>query len=315
MNRYVWLIGVLLACVVFVPVPGPSRAVGAIHDFAHAPIFGIVCWALLAWFRAWHPPTLTTVARQYACAIAIAIVLGFATEVAQYVTGRDASWVDFGADTLGVIVFAGFFLLFDRRIATPLVLKTSVAIMGVAALVWHTAPLVTTLRAYLERNTAFPVLFDGSGTRSNLFAETSFAEIADGRLPARFARQPNERALRIDFGEGTWPGLHLYEPVSDWRAYHTLVVDVTNPEAAPLELNLRVHDRAHNHEFADRFNRSFLIPAQTRTKLRVPLAEIRKAPRNRELDLSSIDALILFTRRPDAPRTAYLSKIWLAADE
>src|SRR5437868_14176541 len=42
------LIGILLAAVVFAPVPGGTLGIRTLHDFAHAPIFG--CVALLTLF-------------------------------------------------------------------------------------------------------------------------------------------------------------------------------------------------------------------------------------------------------------------------
>lgn len=287
---------------------------GAIHDVAHAPIFGAVCWALLAWWREQNPWPLTTLARQYAAAIVVAIVLGWATEVAQYLTGRDASWRDFRADALGAIAFAGLFLCVDRRMAVARSVKSLVALLAIAALVWHASPFVRTMRAYAERNAAVPVLFDAASERPNPFAEASFSDIRRDALPASFARYAGEHALRIRFGDSTWPGWQLSEPFPDWRSYRTLHIDVTNPEDEALKINVRVHDQSHTHQFADRFNRAFVVPARTRMTLSVPLDHIRTAPRERELDLARVAAIVIFTQRQATPREAYLSKIWLGAD-
>lgn len=284
----------------------------ALHDFAHAPVFGVVCWLSLAWLRA-AVQTKWAVGMQYAVAIGVAIFLGLATEAAQRVAGGDSSWIDLRADALGAVAFAGFFAIFDRRVSSQ-PLKVVLGVIGVFALIWHTLPLIRTARAYVARNAEFPVLLDATAEPRDLFLEPVHIEREQTVLPTEFARYAGERAMRIGFVRGTWPSLQFIEPVPDWRAFLTLSIDVTNVADEELVLSLRVHDMKHNNEHDDRFNRSFRLPARTRTTLRVPLAEIRSGPKQRELDLSQVEAVILYARRDQAVREVFLSRMWLQHD-
>jgi hypothetical protein len=313
LNRYLWFVVILLGLVVFSPAPGQSRAMSALHDFAHAPVFGAVCWFTLAWLRGHWLERRFSVGVQYAVAILIAIVLGLVTEAAQRLAGGDSSWLDLGADALGAMAFAALFAVFDRRV-TSRPLKIGGAVLGIAALVWHTLPAVTMASLYQRRNANFPELFDASDHRPHAFMLPVNAEIHSSALPSDFARYPGEQATRILFARGTWPALQLLEPYADWRGYSSLAIDVTNPDEQAMQVTVRVQDEQHNNEHADRFNRSFQIPARTRTVIAIPLAAIRAAPKGRELDMSRIENVVIFSKRMRPPREIYVSRIWLQHD-
>jgi hypothetical protein len=308
---YGWLIVILLAAVVFFPGPGYSRAIGAAHDFAHAPVFGIVCIVLLAWMRAAPRMRALGLAQQYALAIGIASVLGIATEVAQAFTNRDASWVDVRSDILGACAFAGMFAAFDRRVERR-ALAIAGCVLGVAAMIWHSLPLAVTAWDYARREREFPVLLAGESVARNGFLEGMGANVAQRVLPAPFARTPDEQALHLQFVSGQWLGVAIIEPSPDWSGYRMLSLDLANPGDAPLPVTLRVHDRAHDQRYADRFNRAFVLEPRQRTTLTIPLAEIERAPGERSLDLENVAGFVLFTTQEHAGRDLYVSRIWLS---
>lgn len=313
LRSYGWLIAILLAVVVFSPDPGNSCAIRAAHDFAHAPVFGLVCVLMLLWLRVSQRWRALGVARHYALAIAVACALGLATEIAQAFAARDASWTDLRSDVLGAFAFAGMFAATDRRIATRRA-ALAVCILGLAALTWHTVPLALTAADYARRRQEFPVLMNGDSAARNGFLTAIGAEMEQGRLPAAFARAAHEQALRVRFVAGEWPGVDIDEPEPNWSAYRTLALDLTNPGDEPLRVVLRVHDRAHDYRFSDRFNRSFELQPRQRKTLAIALEEIERAPRGRTLDLRRIANLMLFTTKEYVGKELYVSRIWLEND-
>jgi hypothetical protein len=78
---------------------------------------------------------------------------------------------------------------------------------------------------------------------------------------------------------------------------HTLVLDLRNPGDLDLPLAVRVHDRAHSHQFRDRFNREFTLRAHESLELAIPIAEIEHAPAGRLMNLSQIAGVIVFRDR------------------
>jgi hypothetical protein len=97
----------------------------------------------------------------------------------------------------------------------------------------------------------------------------------------------------VTFDADKFPGLSMHEPVPDWRAFKTLVIDVENPEAEPLNLGVRVHDRRHGKTYTDRFNRRFDIGPTERRELRISLDDIQHAPRERLMDMGHISDITL----------------------
>ena len=58
-----------------------------------------------------------------------------------------------------------------------------------------------------------------------------------------------------------------------------------------------MHDRAHNFQFRDRFNRDFTLRAHERLEIAIPITEIEHAPAGRLMDLSQIAGVVVFRDR------------------
>jgi hypothetical protein len=101
----------------------------------------------------------------------------------------------------------------------------------------------------------------------------------------------------VEFEASKYPGVSFFEPVSDWRGFHTLVVDVENPDADLLNLVIRVHDIGHGNAYSDRFNRSFKLAPGERRVFEIGLADVQHAPRNRLMNMAQISDVTLFRVR------------------
>lgn len=306
------LAGILLALVVLAPLPGSTRLFRALHDSAHAPVFGCIALLILTLLRSqprtrdWKP------AAQYVAAFLSSTFLGAATELLQIPVARDASLLDWRNDVLGSAAFLAAFAAFDPRVPRRAWIKGLLAGVAALAMIASTLPVLQALREQIRRESQFPVLVDFTHRFDGYYvAGSGDAALIFEAMPEAWRRQPQEQALRIEFGEGRWPGVILDEPSPDWSRYATLAIDVTNPTEVPLELVVRVHDRAHNNAFTDRFNRDFSIGPRTRSELRIPLSEIRAAPAGRAMGMQEIEALVLFRDAGSGASRMYLSRAWL----
>ena len=108
-----------------------------------------------------------------------------------------------------------------------------------------------------------------------------------------------------------YPGVSLEEPWPDWSGYRELRLTVRNNEDAPVEVVLRVHDRAHTYAFGDRYNETFSLPPRRLTTLRVPLSRIQHAPAGRLMNLRQIASVILYRNAADRSRDVSLQAVWL----
>jgi VanZ family protein len=127
LNRYLLLIAILLAAVVFLPDPNDSRVFAHVHDLAHAPIFGCVAVLLLRALPGTAFTSKWSVVAQDAAAVAVSAGLGLATEIVQTFVGRDGSWSDLFRDLLGAVAFAALFAALDRRIDRIRVASTNIS--------------------------------------------------------------------------------------------------------------------------------------------------------------------------------------------
>lgn len=279
------LLVALIALTAFGNLPGDRRIYIEAQDSAHAYAFvAVVLMILHLW------PGKRGGIAAYARAFGIALALGTAIELIQGLTGRDASASDVLRDALGALaglcLHAAFgHLPLERpRTGSKPHTRSKMALLAiaVAALGYATWPTATVAADMVRKAREFPVI---------------------ARFPA-----PLHRHL----DRGRFPRISLDEPYPDWRGYRTLVVELGNPHPREsLSLTLRVHDRGHNQEFHDRYNRRYTLPPASREQWRIALSDIQSAPRGRAMDMSRIAGIVIYAQGPLPGREFYLEGVWL----
>lgn len=145
-------------------------------------------------------------------------------------------------------------------------------------------PTAFTAAAYLKRASLVPQLIQPDSALSRHFltaSEAHFVAASDG-------------SLRVQPDRGRWPGLSLEEVWPDWRAYSTLVIDLSNTHTQAFCILVRIDDRRSDPKYGDRYNQQFELPASSRRVIRIPVAEIESAPTGSKLDLAHIQRITLF---------------------
>jgi len=164
-------------------------------------------------------------------------------------------------------------------------------VTALSCVAYYVTPLVRMSVAYVHRNGQFPVLAD---FRSPIEA---FWTVGYGTN-----RVLKGDALEVEFVGGPWPGVSLHEPVSDWSAYRTLLIDVENPDTLKLELTVRINDHGHWQIYSDRFNRHYELGPGERRTLRIDLRDIERAPKSRLMNMRQISNIALFRATPGSAR-------------
>ncbi len=289
---------VVAATLLLVPLPIPETYAGrTIENAGHTPLFFVGTLFVLAILR--QDFGIAGV-RLYALAGLLGAVAGVSSEILQTPFNRDASWEDVQADCVGVLLALAVHALLRQRPQHQLVTRASAILVVAGCLVAYLSPVVSMVRAYAHRDGQFPVLahFDSP---IELYWIVGFGikrEIRDG-------------VLDVEFDRAQFPGLSFHEPVPDWRKFATLAVDVENPETQVLKLGVRVHDIGHGRAYFDRFNRGFDLAGGERRTLRVPLEEIRHAPRNRLMNMAEISDVTLFRLHDSPSQHLRLHSMWL----
>ena len=301
MSRRLVLLGafiVVAAVLLLVPLPIPETYAGrTIENAGHTPLFFVGSLFVLAILR--QDFGIGGV-RLYALAGLVCAAAGVMSEILQTPFNRDASWEDVQADCVGVLLALALHALLRHRPGRQLVTRAAAILIVAGCVVAYLSPIVSMVRAYVHRDGQFPVLarFDSPVELYWIVGFGINREIRDG-------------VLDVEFDRAQFPGLSFHEPVPDWSRYGTLVVDVENPETRLLKLGVRVHDIGHGRAFFDRFNRSFDLAGGERRSLRIPLEEIRHAPRNRLMNMAEISDVTLFRLHDSPSQRLRLHSMWL----
>lgn len=281
----------LLSLVVFAQFHEPTRFAHTLQKLAHPVTFGAIALLFLTLLRGEPPRRLGS----YVVAFVLTVTCGAGTEVAQAFVARDPSILDVLRDALGAsTALAGFATLVpgvDARGRGWRVMGAIFTCVGIAIML---TPISICLAAYAHRDLGFPTLLEACSPLDRYFLSGGNAKAVPSIGPTT---SPCGRALRVELGTVPYAGITLDEPYPDWRTAHTLVLDLRNPGELDLSLVVRVHDRAHNYRFQDRFNREFILRAHEQLEIAIPITEIEHAPASRLMDLSQIAGIIVFRDR------------------
>ncbi|MDH3416705.1 MAG: VanZ family protein [Gammaproteobacteria bacterium] len=274
-----------------------------LYDSLHVPLFGIiaVCALLIT------PPHWPR--RKRLLAVLGAVVgLSALSEIAQIPTARDASLSDLLADFLGAAGFIAVAIVFSTSISVPKGRGRYLVVLGFALIFWPLLPLTKVSAAYLERSQLLPELISFDSRFGDMFFYVQNAEFRKIRSSAI-----TSYSAEVSLGDGPWPGIIFHDLWPNWEPYSNLTIEIENPGAEPLPVNIRVHDRAHrdgDQPYGDRFNRSADLAPGTQT-IRIALADIQSAPSGRQMNMAEIDGLVVFCTQQESGRKFVLHNIRL----
>jgi hypothetical protein len=225
-----------------------------------------------------------------------------ALEAVQGAVGREASWGDAWAGTLGAA--AGGALFAARRLGGG-ARRALLACAGAAAAL-AVLPSALVLLDVAWAHAEHPRL--GSFEQPLEMGRWAF-DGAHGERSAEHATH-GERSLRVDLEPGHWPSAMLRWPPPDWTGRRVLAFDAWLAGDEALPLVLKVVDRWHDGTYEDRSHvRISLQPGAN--AVRVALATIERAPARRPLDLERVAALQLFAEDLARPRTVWIDHVRL----
>ena len=225
------------------------------------------------------------------------MLLGVLSEAAQIPVARDASLHDLMSDWFGAASFIGIALAVSARHTFTRTQVAAILVLAASMLIWALWPLARTSLAYAERFRQLPQLVQADSTLSDVFIRRQFASVSR-------VRTPDGAAIQVELLDGAWPGITFHDLWPDWRAYTSLVLQITVEGSSAFDLNVRIHDRPHQagkQIYTDRFNAQYrLLPGSH--EIRISLDDVRMSPRDREMELAQVEGIILFGRQQDAGR-------------
>ncbi len=288
------LLGVAPLMLVGGPTPVSHPLYPAIWNLGHVAYFGLLTVYLRSvwpWLRG--EPALV---RLLALNLAV-LAVGILVETAQSGGGRQPGWHDIWRNHLGVLgawSLTGGGPARGRRVAWILLAGLFAGELAIIGQVAHTH---WSIQGQLPVIAALEHPRDVARWSGDVALTDTVA--AHGRA-----------CLAVRLTTTTYSGTGTRRLPHDWRGYDGLVFELHNPRPDTLKLTLRINDRRHDQRYEDRFNTRVLArPGWTR--VRIPLADVRRAPRDREMDMSDIFQLGIFATRLPGPRTIHLDHVRL----
>ena len=284
----------------------PSRGglwLQTFYDSVHVPLFGVIAVCVLL-----VTPLHWSKRKRLLVVLGAVLALSVLSEVAQIPTARDASFSDILADWFGAAGFVAVAIVFSSSISVPKGRGRYLLVLGIALIIWPLLPLAKVSAAYLERNQFLPALTSFDSRFGDMLFRMQNAEIRKVRRAIG-----NSHSAEISLQDNPWPGIIFHDLWPNWEPYLALVIQIENPEAESLPINIRVHDRAHRHSdqpYGDRFNRSIDLMPGTQT-IRITLADIQSAPAGRQMRMTEIDGLVIFCTQKESGRRFVLHDIRL----
>ncbi len=277
-----------------------SRSLKALWNLGHVVYFAFITLIFLQ-FTAIRTKSYASIVLWV---VLLSTVLGFLIEILQYGTARNADILDVLHDVLGSLLILAFY-----KPIQPIKAKSILWFRCVVSIItlWALWPFTIALYDEINAQRSFPVLADFSSSLEldRWHGNTTF------KLKKLNEDYPHTLQVTFDTENSSSIGLEYFP--KDWSAYQYLNLNVYNPKQKPLKLVLRVHDHQHkpNYIYNDRFNKRLNI-AYGWSHLKIPLYEIKYAPRGREMDLTRVENVSIFTSRLAKPEVLYLDSVYLS---
>jgi len=220
------------------------------------------------------------------------LILGIGIEGIQSLQARQSSWEDVYKNCLGVSVA----IMFHPK--TPVVpgsLKRFLQIFLVVLLLTAFYPLAKNTIDWIYAHSSFPILADFE-------TPFEFERWSGDGLEIKKSEDGNH-LLKKTFMTKGYSAITFRHFPSNWEGYNCFKFDIQNPGADNVLLRIRISDQQHNETnraFFDRFNHKLTIIPGPNT-IQMPIEKLRQAPTKREMDISKIAEIAIFTANLAAP--------------
>ena len=236
-------------------------------------------------------------------------IIGVSIELLQWhIGGRTPDILDVLRNQLGCLVaFAWITRPQQRR--NSLVLHRVFSSVSLVFFLFTAWPLT---RAVIDEQLAirqFPVLTDFE-TPFEKFRGVNERQFHEETAIVRHGK----KAARVQLSTAKYSGTSLFYFPGNWQGYNWLHCSIYNTQTNILPLTLRINDvehKQHGSGYADRYNKRFLLKPGW-NDLAVDLNKVRKAPKNRAMDMAHIEGFGLFVVQQVKPMEIIIDHFFLA---
>lgn len=307
-RHLIWILGPVLMVLTWFMFWGdlgvePARSVRNLWNTGHIFYFALVAYLLMkSQFIARQSPAV-----QWLIILSMTLLTGWLIEVAQYYgTQRTPDSGDILRDLIGSLLVLAFTSSQHHAKAIPWTLLSKIAALSL--LLIQLIPLMISLVDEAIAREQFPVLANFS-TPFEMGRWSGGAE--------RFRESPAGLSavgfMKVNLTTQRHSGISLKYFPGDWRGFHTLSLQIYNPDAEAVSVTCRIHDRLHaigRQNYTDRFNYAYLLQPGF-NDIEIELDKVTASPKGRSMDLSRIHRLGIFASELAEPRTLYIQEVRL----
>jgi len=236
--------------------------------------------------------------------VLFSLLVGGLIELSQYATDRTPDSQDIVRNLIGALLALVFLSRYSKTFNRRLLVSFKIVLLTLLAV--QSTPFATAVADEIIAYRQFPVLISN---------DTPFEiDRWRGNADVEIDRIEPVNLLKIRLSpKKQYPGTSLRFFPGDWSGYNQLVIRFYNPSPMPLNITVRVHDRAHqtSYHYQDRFRLNTRVQPGW-SNLEIGLNQIENGPREREMNMRKISDLSVFTDRLAAQRILYIDKIYLS---
>ena len=118
------------------------------------------------------------------------------------------------------------------------------------------------------------------------------------------------KSLKMELFPSEYPGLAPMIENTNWSRYRAFQFDIYNPQNADIPLSVRIDDREDYPDYADRYNRTFVVGPGANT-ITIPLDSMKTSGSRRSLNLKRIYRFLIFLVQPEGKTTVYVDYLRL----
>ena len=279
------------------------RSLKNIWDLGHILFFSILSYLILL---SWSKNEKMTVFRETFFVVFIVLILGTLVEIAQAGSRRSPDVLDVIRNVIGCLLTLSFFMpskkTFPKFLLRPL--QTITIVLVIAALF----PAVKSITDEIVALRQFPVLSDFE-TPFEIDRWSGDSEFSIDHAVSFHGRS----SLKVILNTSLYSGVTLKYFPGNWHQYKYLQLNIFNPEQESVRITCRVNDRLHtlgNQDYDDRFNQRFTL-IKGWNLITVPLEQVSKAPKGREMETKKIQGLGIFATGLSRPKVLYIDYVLL----
>ena len=261
------------------------RLLPYLWNYGHIALFAAIFWLI---FSKWNFFAKKSIYWTLLTTVLPIIIVSVPIELIQDINGREFSFLDIIRNCLGATIAIALHPNSFRDIRTFSRSKLKYSVVGV--LIIFSYPLMINTADTINAYRSFPVL-------SDLESPYELTRWSGNQLEIEKLDASNNHVLGITFTTDEYSNLTFESFPGDWTGFSSISFRILNDDTNDRILNLRIHDqdhRASNWDYNDRFNQVINL-ASGWNKITVDLNLVRVQPLNREIDMSKIEKIIIFS--------------------